>query len=286
MPFWLFALVIASTSLISAAAMALSLYLAGRLFRARALTPRRCVNAALLASALLIPILIAGIEFAPRTPAAQALPGLAALIVYFVIVRLSARVRLLRTIGIFITSYFLMVAAAFGQAAVLKSTLLEPMLITTGSMSPTLQVGDRFVVDRTLAPRRWDIITFRMPGDRAIIAKRLVGLPGETVEIRAGQVHINGEPLTPPPGVPAITYVSMPAAPGSQTPARGCEGNPITLGPGEFFVLGDNSPLSLDSRLFSSPARSGMRPGPIPAAEIRGVVRCIYAPAGRLKIFR
>jgi signal peptidase I len=169
----------------------------------------------------------------------------------------------------------------------LHATLFQAMVIPTAGMAPSLEPGDRFLVDHTLAPRRWDIITFRTPEGGDIWGQRLVGLPGETVEIKDGKVHINGAPFDPPAGVPIIHYQSHPPYPAAHRgPLNGCEGNPITLGPGECFVLGDNTAASLDSRYFTTPARPGMQPGALPKEDIRGVVRCIFAPAPRLKVFR
>src|SRR6185295_18022454 len=67
----------------------------------------------------------------------------------------------------------------------LRWTIFDSYRIPTGSMAPAVIAGDRVAVDRTLKPRRWDIIVFRAPNDAGMNRiSRLVGLPGETIELR------------------------------------------------------------------------------------------------------
>jgi signal peptidase I len=105
--------------------------------------------------------------------------------------------------------------------------------------------GDALLVDRRAfwfrAPRRWEVIAFRLPAEAAKVAvKRIAGLPGETVELVGGRVWIDGAPATDAP--PHLDY----------TPPRWRHG-PVRwkLGPDEYFVLGDNPVLSDDSRTWT-----------------------------------
>lgn len=102
-------------------------------------------------------------------------------------------------------------------------------------------------------PRRGDVIVFRAPNrPREDYIKRVVGLPGERVEIRRGQVLINGRPLKEPYETRRYTG-SAPA---------------VTLGPDQVYVLGDNRPNSNDSRSF----------GPLSTDQIVGKALLCYWP--------
>lgn len=104
------------------------------------------------------------------------------------------------------------------------------------SMKPTLHEGQYLIISKVVyrlhPPRRGDIIVFHHPRDSTRdLIKRVVGLPGEEVEVRNNQVLINGAPLEEP-------YVAH----------WGGRSAHHTLGPDEYFVLGDNRPNSDDSR--------------------------------------
>jgi signal peptidase I len=127
--------------------------------------------------------------------------------------------------------------------------------------------ADRFFCNRTRAPERWDAIVFRHPEDTALIyAKRLVGLPGEKVEIRDGAVWVNGERQSPPARLGPIRYTSGFVFGDEPPPPFERQ-----LGPDEFFVLGDNTERSSDSRVW----------GPVPRENIIGVADAIYWPPDR-----
>ena len=101
---------------------------------------------------------------------------------------------------------------------------------------------------------------------------RLIGLPGEQVELLEGKVYIDGKPVATPPGIG--NYDSNPRYP---APRNGCQGNPIRLGPDEYYVLGDNSPISNDSRYWKA-GSPGHQPGTIGRADIIGVATYTYWP--------
>jgi signal peptidase I len=112
------------------------------------------------------------------------------------------------------------------------------------SMQPNFETGQFLIVSRINyllgEPQRGDIVVFHPPGkpsDEPPYIKRVIGLPGETVEIRNAHVYINGIELSEP-------YINEPCI-----PAR-CEDQTWELGSDEFFVMGDNRNHSSDSRAF------------------------------------
>ena len=133
------------------------------------------------------------------------------------------------------------------------------------------------------------MVTFRFPSDPKIIyVKRLVGLPGETVYIKDGAVWIDGRKLDPPPSLKGLDYVtgmpSMPDMPPIMI-AAGTPDRPAVLGPDEYFMLGDFSAQSMDSRLWDKGA-PGHPPYAVPESYIIGVVTHIYWPPSRWRILR
>lgn len=129
--------------------------------------------------------------------------------------------------------------------------LVVPVTVSGRSMEPTLQLGDRVLVDRTAflrtEPRRWDVVVFRCP-DRAyeLCVKRIAGLPGERIELRDGRVLVDGQPVASPFDY-AVRHEDW-AAFRAQTNAGPDEPVVWQMSAGEYFVLGDNGPLSDDSR--------------------------------------
>lgn len=108
------------------------------------------------------------------------------------------------------------------------------------SMNNTLQDGDNLIVDkisyRFKDPERFDIIVFPYQyQEKTFYIKRIIGLPGETVEIEDGVIYIDGEMLEEDYGKEVMK-------------SEGIAGEPIELGEDEYFVLGDNRNNSSDSR--------------------------------------
>lgn len=103
-------------------------------------------------------------------------------------------------------------------------------------------VGDRLIVDRTAfsfrRPRRWEIVVFRSPVDGQLSVKRVAGLPGERVALANGEVLIDGRSIAGPHNIKyALRY-------GDHEKLRAG----VRLGANEYFVLGDNEAISIDSR--------------------------------------
>jgi signal peptidase I len=138
--------------------------------------------------------------------------------------------------------------------------------IPSASMAPTLLAGDHIVVTRCVgAPRRGDVVVFRAPlQPDADYIKRIIGLPGESVVIRNGQVFIDGQRLDEP-------YIDFPATyefpPGDQ---------PLTVPDSSYFVLGDNRPDSSDSHLGWF----------VPADNLIGRAWLRYWPPSELGVFQ
>lgn len=144
--------------------------------------------------------------------------------------------------------------------------------------------ADRFLVAKFLRPQRWDIVVFRFPEDSSVLyVKRLVGLPGEEITIKDGQIWANGEMLTPPDSIRGIKYSS----PYQRTISDiwGSPDSPAKLADDEYFVLGDFSQQSQDSRFWKRGA-PGHNPFAVPKSHLRGVVTHIYWPYSRWRTFR
>jgi signal peptidase I len=144
--------------------------------------------------------------------------------------------------------------------------------------------ADRFLVAKFVRPQRWDIIVFRYPEQPSVLyVMRLVGLPGEEITIRDGQVCAGGQVLTPPDDIRGIEYLSE-LDRGFQE-AWGSPNRPAKLADDEYFVLGDFSAQSMDSRFWEQGA-SGHAPYAVPESHLYGVVTHIYWPPSRWRAFR
>jgi signal peptidase I len=149
-------------------------------------------------------------------------------------------------------------AVAVLLALFIRTFVVQAFKIPSGSMIPTLLVGDHILVSKFTygirlpvvdiwvlgprAPRRGDIIVFKYPYDESRdFIKRVIGLPGEVVEIRSKQVYINGKPLQEM--YPLYRDPVDRHAPGEVY-------GPITVPSDKLFVLGDNRDQSQDSRFW------------------------------------
>lgn len=140
-------------------------------------------------------------------------------------------------------------------ALMLRMWAYESVLVISSSMEPAVFKGDYMLLDHRVILRgnwrRGDIIVFKAPeewtGTGQTLVKRVIGLPGETVQMRAGTFRINNRPLSES----NIAQAQR---------ARDDDTFPITLGPREYFVSGDNRANSDDSRAN----------GPISGPDIQG----------------
>lgn len=185
------------------------------------------------------------------------------------------------------------IAAALGLALLIQAYLLKPYAIPSGSMEPTLAIGQRVLVDRIGthfdSPRIGDILVFHPPASESCAAgrqgenqpgqqwpsacdvqqhaesaqtyiKRVVGLPGDTLSIRNGRVYRNGRREADSFTEPCL------GAEECNFPAT------ITVPRGDYYMMGDNRPDSLDSRFW----------GPVPKAWIIGKAFFTYWPPSRI----
>jgi signal peptidase I len=143
---------------------------------------------------------------------------------------------------------------------------------------------DRFLIAKFLQPKRWDVVVFKYPEDpSSLYVMRLVGLPGETIRIEGGAVWADGKKLEPPDSLRGIEYLSEMG--GWHDDLWGSKDRPAALGEDEYFVLGDFSAQSKDSRLWNEGA-AGHHPFAVPASHLRGVLTHIYWPPERWRILR
>lgn len=158
------------------------------------------------------------------------------------------------------------VIPALTLAVVIHVFLAQATVVYGSSMQPVLRERQRLVVDKLTyrfgEPERNDIIVLDMEDVDEMLVKRVIGLPGETVDIRAGNIYINNEPLRE----------QLPRALASQL---NIYPHPVELGNDEYYVLGDNRSNSNDSRSF----------GAIRRDEIVGKIWLRYWPLTDLKLF-
>jgi signal peptidase I len=115
-------------------------------------------------------------------------------------------------------------------------TFIQNFRIEGASMEPNMHDGQYLIISKVTywfhSPQRGDVVVFDFPRDpnRQFI-KRIIGLPGDNLEIKQGRVFINSQLLEEPYSPNASTY----------------SWGPVTIGPDEYFVLGDNRPYSSDS---------------------------------------
>ncbi len=151
---------------------------------------------------------------------------------------------------------------AIGLAMVIIIFLYQPVKVEGTSMAPLLTDQERIFINKFVYRfepiERGDVVVFWYPLDRSkSFIKRVVGLPGETVEVRQGRLYVNGkrleEPYVPPQFTDGSTYA------------------PVRVPAGEYFVMGDHRASSNDSRVF----------GPVPDRYIYGKAVFAYWPMDR-----
>ncbi len=148
-----------------------------------------------------------------------------------------------------VAEWVIIAGGALLVAFVIKTFLLQAFYIPSLSMYPTLKVNDRVLVNKVsydLHPvHRGDLIVFHSPPNEGSttkdLIKRVIGLPGETVESRDGHILINGKVLNEPYLGPDVT-----TGPVDKT----------VIAPGHYWVMGDNRPNSRDSRFFGTIPKS------------------------------
>ncbi|HNW39425.1 MAG TPA: signal peptidase I [Candidatus Omnitrophota bacterium] len=173
---------------------------------------------------------------------------------------------------------------AFFLALVIRAFLVQAFKIPTGSMRMTLIEGDLILVNKFVygakvpftgfrlpalhEPKRGDVIVFIYPEDKSKdFIKRLVGLPGDVIQIKGGSIYINNKPA-PEAIFNQIYYYNQ-----GQLAASG---EKLVVPPDSYFVLGDNSATSKDSRYW----------GFVPKNNLLGQAMIIYWPPQRIRIIK
>ncbi len=134
-------------------------------------------------------------------------------------------------------------------ALVIRTLVVQAFKIPSGSMLPTLQIGDHILVNKFLywfkTPQRGDIIVFKFPQDEGRdFIKRVVALPGEKVEIRGKQLLVNGKPLQEA----YATHLDRAIQETPHSPRDNFAS--VEVPPGQLFMMGDNRDYSMDSRFW------------------------------------
>jgi signal peptidase I len=158
---------------------------------------------------------------------------------------------------------------AFGLAAIIRVFLFTPIVVDGVSMMPTLENGDRMIVNKigyTIGePKRFDVVVFHAPEEKDYI-KRVIGLPGDEVEYRDDILYVNGEPFEEP-------YLDQYKSEIVDNPLTGDFTLEETIGsktvPADHvFVMGDNRRKSKDSRHI----------GAVAIDEIIGSTKVVFWP--------
>ena len=137
----------------------------------------------------------------------------------------------------------------------IRTFLITPVKVNGNSMYPTLEGDEIMLLNKLGSIDRFDIVVVKLDSKSDNLIKRVIGLPGETVEIRDNQIYINDEILEDDFGY-GLTY----------------DIDAVTLDSDEYFILGDNRLVSLDSRSF----------GKVNRKEIKGTTNFIMYPFGKI----
>lgn len=174
--------------------------------------------------------------------------------------------RVFKRLGDFILDILQTVVLALSIFMIVYLFAAQPHEVRGASMQPNFQDGEYLLTDkfsyRLREPKRGDVVVFAAPPNRQEdFIKRIIGLPGETLYVKGGQIFVDGKPL-------AETYLpnDFRTDPGVYM----SEGERITLGQDEYLVFGDNRGHSLDSRAF----------GPVKRSDIVGRAWMVYWPPG------
>ena len=137
----------------------------------------------------------------------------------------------------------------------IRTFIITPVKVNGSSMYPTLEGEEIMLLNKLGTIDRFDIVVVELDGESSNLIKRVIGMPGETVEIIGSKIYIDGEELEDD-----YAYGSTYSV------------DPVTLGEDEYFILGDNRVVSLDSRAFGKVSRE----------EIEGTTNFIMYPFSKI----
>lgn len=171
-----------------------------------------------------------------------------------------------------LVEWLVIVAIACGLMLVVRTFVIEPYVVPTGSMEDTIEIGDQVFAQKVttnlgMSPQAGDIIVFRNPdgsSDHDVLVKRVIATAGQTVEMVDGRVLVDGQALDEPYAIGQ----SQPLA--NQAPGVIIR-YPYTVPEGCIWVMGDNRENSADSRYF----------GAVEVDDVIGVVVLRYWPLHR-----
>jgi signal peptidase I len=179
-----------------------------------------------------------------------------------------------------IREYFDSIVIALILALFVRTWVVQAFKIPTGSMENNLLIGDHLLVnkfvfgptmgrvDHAVLPvrdiRRGDIVVFKYPIDpQRDFIKRVIGLPGDTIELKAKKVYVNNRPIDEP-----YVHFLTPASEGGEVTSMDVRERygPVTVPTDQYFVMGDNRDNSQDSRYW----------GFLPRDHVKGKAMMIY----------
>ncbi|SNR92116.1 signal peptidase I [Desulfurobacterium atlanticum] len=181
-------------------------------------------------------------------------------------------------------------AVAIVLALIIRTFIVQSFHIPSGSMEPTLQIGDFILVDKVTyrfrSPERGDVVVFKYPlNEDVYYIKRIIGVPGDKIQVIGGKLYINGKPVRYEEDgtysyvengqrfTGKLFYEFLPKKTGGvkkhfilKTGDAGDNTTVFTVPPGEYFVMGDNRNNSYDSRFWGFVKRD----------KITGMARIIF----------
>jgi len=173
-------------------------------------------------------------------------------------------------VGAMILTVIAMIVAICGLSFVMREYVFSAYLVPSGSMEETIMTGDLVFTEKMSylgsSPQRGDIVTFADPNDASeeprTLIKRVIAVAGDTIDIRDGNVYLNGNKLDEPYTNGKKTYISSSAG----------ISYPFTVPTGKLWVMGDNRSNSQDSRYI----------GAITVSSVTGRALFVYWPMNRI----
>ncbi|MCE5344547.1 MAG: signal peptidase I [Eubacteriales bacterium] len=171
-----------------------------------------------------------------------------------------------------ILSWIITLGSAVLIALMIRTFLFEPIRVDGSSMRDTLQNNEIMFVTKPEYlfgdPQREDVVICKYPGRTENFVKRLMGVPGDTIEVRDFVVYVNGEAVDEP-------YLT----PTNNDDASSANMDPVTLGEDEYFVMGDNRDNSHDCRNYYGYGK----PATLTRSQIIGHVRFVIFPFNQVR---